>query len=109
MSDTPQPTLEERLSKVCATLEAVSGRLDRNSRHDLLVDHMIAILEHDNSMALYALKEFAKKLEAKEAESRLVKYIDERAELIRDMRAALRKLEEQDTVPPQPPDELAEP
>lgn len=90
---TQEMPLEERLTTVCLRLEHASKRLQ-------IGDHMMALLEHDNSMCLYALRAFAKKLEAEEVEDKLATYINDRGQLLEEIRGALRKLDSSGTMRP---------
>lgn len=92
-------SLEERLSQVCSRLEHASKRLQ-------IGDHMMALLEHDNSMCLYALRAFAKKLEAEEVEEKLADHIEKRAVLFEEIRGAIRKIGSGDTIRPASPHEF---
>ncbi len=91
--------LEERLTHVCVRLELASKRLQ-------LGDHMIALLEHDNSMCLHAIHGLAKKLEAAEVVSELAEYIAGRRKLLDEIHGALRKLDETGTIRPPAPSGL---
>jgi hypothetical protein len=93
---TQEMTLEERLTHVCVRLELASRRLQ-------IGDHMIALLEHDNSMCLHAIRGLAKKLEAQEVEGELADYIQDRRKLLDELRGALRKLDEAGTIRPPAP------